>query len=326
MLLSIIIVSFNTSELTAQAIETAAADVHQSPLLQAQTEIIVIDNASTDASVEQLQLLAKKNSAIKLLLNFQNVGFSRANNQGILQAQGRFILLLNSDTIVQPQALSRLVSRFKVTTTNEQAAHSASHRGDLDRLGILSPLLLNSDFTVQPQGGSFPSLVSLSVHLLMLDDIPLIGHWLPSTQHTGRNSRSPQLSSGELIQQDWVGGTAMLIKREVLDEIGLLDEQIFMYGEDVEFCLRARKHHWDIAIDQAAQVVHFGSASSSSARAIEGELRGYLYLWSKHKPLWQLVWARSMIKLGCRLRQFVFGIIVHNPAKAQLYAQLATSL
>lgn len=157
----------------------------------------------------------------------------------------------------------------------------------------------------------------------MLDDIPVIGKWLPSTQHTGwRADLAGFGPSTELILKDWVGGTALMIRREVWEEIGLLDEQIFMYGEDIEYCMRARAHHWDIAVAPQAQVIHYGSASSSSVNAIKGEFRGYIYLWAKHKPIWQLSVARLILAVGALLRFGVFGTMKPNSQLRQVYGQL----
>lgn len=118
----------------------------------------------------------------------------------------------------------------------------------------------------------------------------------------------------------------MLIKRAVIDEVGSLDGNIFMYGEDVEFCMRAANHHWDVGIVPAATIVHFGSASSSSAHAILGEFKGYQYIWSKHKPLWQRPFLNLVLKLGCSLRLFLFGTIIKDTAKAQVYTAVLEQL
>ena len=142
----------------------------------------------------------------------------------------------------------------------------------------LSPVLLNLDETYQPQGGSFPTLLNLFFHMTMLDDLPIIGKYLPSTQHTGLSSRFDLdlLSHKQsLIDMDWVGGTAMMVSRKALDTFGLLDQNIFMYGEDVEICIRAKHHHFQVAIDPTAQITHLQNASSSSENAIKGEFKGW---------------------------------------------------
>jgi GT2 family glycosyltransferase len=117
-----------------------------------------------------------------------------------------------------------------------------------------------------------------------------------------------------------------MIRRQTYQEIGELDPNIFMYGEDIEWCMRARDHHWDIAIDPAAVITHLGSASSSSSRAIIGEAMGYLYIWSKHKPLWQRPLAKKLLQLGSLLRIWLFGTMVKRPHRAAVYKELWQSL
>jgi N-acetylglucosaminyl-diphospho-decaprenol L-rhamnosyltransferase len=325
-LLSTIIVSYNTQELTAQALTAADNDIQASKVLKGKSELIVVDNHSTDETLEQLKKQKKQlDTPLTVIANDHNLGFASANNQGMAKAQGQYVLLLNSDTVIQPGALEHLVTTFEAHPIQESTAELESHSGQLDRLGIVAATLLNRDGSLQAQGGSFPNLLSLASHWLMLDDIPVLGQMLPSTQHTGRNVRQ-DLSGSHLVQQDWVGGTAMMIRREMIEEIGNLDDHIFMYGEDVEFCLRARKHHWDIAIDTQAQIIHYGSASSSSLNALRGEAKGYLYIWSKHHPLWQLPMARAILRLGCQLRVWLFGTIKGDQVKAKNYRSILMEL
>jgi GT2 family glycosyltransferase len=321
MILSIIIVSYNTRDLTLQTLDSVKENVSSSKLLKAQTEVIVVDNNSSDESVSAVKQWLKKN-AIKgqVIANKDNKGFSSANNQGLNQAQGKYVLLLNSDTVVQNEGLEKVVRAFEEHPIQESTAELSSQHGRLDKLGILAATLLNPDKTIQAQGGSFPTLLSLTTHLLLLDDLPLIGRFLPSTQHTGHNARQTlSTDSDDLIQLDWVGGTAMMLRREMIDEIGQLDSNIFMYGEDIEYCMRARDHHWDVAIHPSAQIVHYGSASSTSANAIIGELKSYLYIWAKHKPLTQLPLVRFIIRLGIMLRIGIFGTILGQTEKSRIY-------
>lgn len=324
MLLSVIIVSYNTEKLTLETIESVLSDVKASSLLKRKTEIIVIDNHSDDSSLKALRKICK-DGKISLIASQENLGFAGGNNLGIERARGEFILLLNSDTLVQPGTLEKMVTAFTEAQMDSTSPTLESARGKLDRLGILAATLFNPDGSLQPQGGSFPNLLSLSSHMLMLDDIPVIGKLLPSTQHTGlRATNQPHVST--LLQQDWVGGTAMMIRKTVFDEIGLLDPNIFMYGEDIEFCLRAKSHHWDIALHPAAGVVHLGSASSTSANALIGEAKGYVYIWSKHKPLWQVGLVKLLIRLGALLRILIFGTIRPNAHKRAAYRRLLRTL
>lgn len=317
MMLSIIIVSYNTADLTVQTIESAIQEIKNSSLLHKQTEILVVDNHSHDDSVEKLKKLTKSTQfEIKLIVNTENLGFAQANNQAVTKARGKYILFLNSDTIVQPKSLEKMVESFEANPIDEASAVLETHYGKLDRLGILSPLLLQPSGDPQLQGGAFPSLGTILTHWLMLDDLPLIGKFFPSTQQKYlAQPRTP------VLQYDWVPGTAMMVRRAVIDEVGSFDQNIFMYGEDVELCMRAKAHHWDIAIQQDAPIIHLGSASAGSSRAILGEIKGYLYIWAKHKPAWQMFWLKLILWSGCVIRRLLFGTMLRQPARAQIYAQ-----
>lgn len=314
-LLSIIIVSFNTKSLTIQTLESVVQELKQSKLDQ-QTEIFVVDNNSTDGSISSLHAFKKEsNISIHIILNEENKGFGAANNQAIAQAQGKYIFLLNSDTVIQPGAIQKLLSTF-AETPDRSSAETASHHGAIDHLGILAPTLQNADGTIQAQGGSMPTLLSVFAQMSLLDDIPVFGKLLPSTQHTGKRATFSQ--KAQLTPMDWVSGAAMMLKRVVIEEIGPLDEHIFMYGEDMEWCMRAKNHLWDVAIHNQAFITHLQSKSSSSQNAITGELRGLIYIWSKHKPLWQLSILKAFIKMGIFLR-IGLHTILGNTDRAKIY-------
>lgn len=321
MLLSIIIVSFNTQELTIQAINSVFDQFKQAKKLAHDSEIIVVDNHSTDGSIEAIKQVLK-NSPIKqqLIINQDNLGFAKANNQAIRKASGQYILLLNSDTKLQKNCLLQLLTTFDQHKDNELTASLASEQNKIDRLSIVSAMLLNADGSIQPQGGAYPNLLSVFCQMFFLDDLPIIGRLFPSTQHTGLNSRW-RYQQQTPIKQAWVAGTAMLIKKSVLDKIGLLDENIFMYGEDMELCLRASNHHYDVVINPLAKVTHYGSASSSSANAIVGEVNGLIYLWGKHKAHWQLPILKTILQIACLLRIVLFTLLGKTD-KAKIY-QLA---
>lgn len=323
-LLSICIISYNTEALTLQTLRSVCIDIVRSPQLAEQHEIIVVDNASTDNSVPSIKRLQNEfpDIALTVLSNSKNLGFAGANNQAFQKATGRYLLLLNSDTLVQAGALDKLVAAMANHQPNEATAHLSSEQKPFDKLGILAATLLNWNGTEQPQGGDVPSLVSLAMQQFFLDDLPLVGKYLPSIQKTGKHAASIDLNepsqNQSLIPKGWVGGTAMLVRSELIAEIGPLDENIFMYGEDVEFCLRARHHHWDVAQHPLARITHFQNASSSAANAILGEIKGMLYIWSKHKPIWQYQFARSILVLGTLLRIGLFSVL-KKPAAVTAY-------
>lgn len=331
--LSIITVSYNTKDFTLQTLQTAVAEIERSALLKNKTEIFVVDNNSSDGSVAACEkFLAKQTvlTSFTVFANKDNLGFAHANNQATKIASGKYLLLLNSDTITQPHALENLIKTFESHPIDETSAHLASAGQQLDRLGLLAPTLLNPDGSLQHQGGDLPSLWSIFVQMSFLDDLPLIGKFFRSTQHTGATGKQRQPdratdTSTPLKPMGWIGGTALAIRREVIAEIGMLDEAIFMYGEDMEYCLRARQHHWDIAIDQTAQITHFGQASSSSKNAILGEMKGYLYIWAKHFPAWQLPVLKLILKFGALARILVYTL-KSQPKAVAIYHEAVTTI
>jgi hypothetical protein len=316
-LLSVIVVSYNTQELTLQTLESLLADIKSSDLLKKDSEIYVVDNNSQDGSLDAVKKFFNKAKFrnYQLIANKQNLGFAKANNQALKNAKGEYLMLLNSDTIVQQGTLETLVKTFINHPDQLATATTQDSEKIVDYLGILSPTLLNPDGSLQPQGGSQLSLCAVFNQMFFLDDIPVLGRFLPSTQHTGRNQRPLQKlfldrknQKTALIHKDWVAGTAMLIKKSVIDRIGYLDKNIFMYGEDQEFCLRAKNHHFDIAIHPGAKIVHLGSASSSSKNAILGEFKSYLYIWKKHFPAWQQSLLRLILKAGAFWRYLIYRL------------------
>jgi GT2 family glycosyltransferase len=321
LILSIIVVSYNTKDITLQTLKTAIADLREAGLLDL-TEFFVVDNNSQDDSVSAVKKYLKKEKVTHTVIaNQDNKGFGGANNQAIKKSKGRYVILLNSDTITQPGAFKALVNTFEEHPLDESTAHLSSYSGKgTDRLGIIAPMLLNTDQTIQAQGGNFPTLLSLTAHWLFLDDIPLLGSLLPSTQHTGRNVKMSK-DDTKLTPVDWLGGTAMMIRREVIEEIGVMDEAIFMYGEDIEYCLRAKRHHWDIAIQPNAKIIHLANASAGSENALTGEIKGYIYLWSKFKPNWQMPVMRTILWLGVLLRLILFTV-TGDRRKADIYSKI----
>lgn len=328
MLLSIIIVSYNTAQITLNALKSIVQEINKSNLLKNKTEIFIVDNASEDESVKTLKdyfsSLVLKNFELRFLENKTNLGFAKANNQAIKKSTGEFILLLNSDTIAQPKSLDLLVQAMIDNPVQDISANLSSINKPTDKLGILASTLLNTDGTIQTQGGSKITLFSLFNQMFFLDDIPIIGKFFPTTQETGINVFQHQ--SDRLISKGWVGGTAMLLRRKMVSEIGLLDQSIFMYGEDIEYCIRAKNRHWDLAIHPQSKVIHLGSASSGSENAILGEINGYRYIWAKHKPDWQIPIAKTIIFLGIWLRIMVFSFFKNHKHKVKSYQKALSSL
>lgn len=278
MKLSIIIVSFNTKDFLRKVIKSIPS--------KKTWEIIVVDNASSDGSPKTV---TKHFPLVKLLRNQKNLGFAKANNQGIKASRGEYVLLLNSDTKVKPQALEKLIEFMDKNPD----------------VGIASGQLLNPDGTIQPQGGYLPRLSNLALWLLFIDDIPGLNKLFHSYQLRNKRSFEKEIRLG------WVSGTAMLIRKDMLEKTGLLDENIFMYGEDVELCFRAHKQGFKVALTPDSKIIHFGQQSSGGVptKAWLGEFAGIKYFFKKHKSKWEYPLLRALLKIGALLRMFVFGIL-----------------
>lgn len=286
--LSIIIVSYNTKELTLEALASVFVSTQELKL-----DVIIVDNNSTDGSVAAIRKQFGKR--VELIENTENVGFAKANNQGLAIAKGEYLLLLNSDVIVHAQALDHMVS--------------ALEKNHL--FGVISCMLVNKDGTYQPQGGALPNLFNIAWWWLW----PFPG--TPPLIAAYQDRREPK---GEvLVERGWVGGTAMMMRREAYKRMGGLDEQIFMYAEDIDYCIRVHHDGYRIGILPTAFITHLGSASGSSQKAKLGEVRGILYLFSKYKPLWQRVWVRLIFIKGSLLRYLLFGILKRRSDARRFY-------
>lgn len=228
--LSIVIVSWNTRDLLSRCLASIAAG--QIALPGDTVEVIVVDNASSDGSVD---LVRSAFPWVSLVENNANLGFARANNQGIALAHGRYVVLLNSDTEVQGDALARL------------AGFADAH----PEAGAVGPRLLNADGSLQPSCHPMLTPAREFWRLLFMDPIrPLATYPL---QRWG----TVQPRQVEVIK-----GACMLLRCEALAQVGALDERYFIYTEEVDLCYRLAQAGWELWWEPAARVVHFGGAST----------------------------------------------------------------
>lgn len=254
-LLSVVIVSFNTRDLLRECLHSivenphhevvgagagapgaAPPGSHDKPRLAC--EIIVVDNASTDGSAD---MVASEFPQATLVRSPENMGFARASNLGLRQARGEMLLLLNPDTEVAGEALP-LLARFLVGYPSVAA---------------VAPALIFPDGRPQHGAFRFPTLA-----MALLDYFPL-HHRLLDSALNGRY-RTP--SDLRPFRIDHPLGAAMMIGRQALDRVGALDEAFFMYCEEVDWCLRARKQGWQLYQVPAAKVLHHVGQSTSQFR------------------------------------------------------------
>jgi len=221
--LSIVIVNWNTRDLLRDCLAALrAADLPQS------METIVVDNGSTDGSIA---MVAADFPAVELIANDCNVGYSRGNNQALYRARGGYVLLLNSDTRVSRQAI-RTLMRF-------MDAHPDA--------GACAPRLVAANNIAQPFAyGGEPTLA----YLFRRGVFRCV---LRQGLHDWDRSGAQEV--------DWASGACLLVRREVVESVGPLDESLFMYFEDVDWCLRMRKLGWRVFVQPEAVVTHLGGGS-----------------------------------------------------------------
>jgi GT2 family glycosyltransferase len=227
--LSVIIVSYNTRELLMNCLRSIR-DCSK----EAAIEILVVDNNSGDGSADSVE---RDFQEVRLIRNRENTGFAAANNQALHEATGRYLMLLNSDTLVHAGAFRELI------------AFMDAHR----QAGYCGPKLLNDDGTHQPSAKRFPTLWSRSFSMVGLAQrYPESRHCLDL--HISKGSDAP-------FQTDWVTGACLVVRREAFEAVGLMDEGYFLYFEETDWCRKmvsAGHAGWYVP---AAKVTHLGGRS-----------------------------------------------------------------
>lgn len=288
--LSVIIINYNTKKITADCIRSIVKNTKG-----VDYEIIVVDNASTDRSVEVLENLKKKISNLKLIRNKENRGFGSGNNQGIKIAKGEFILLLNTDTIIHNNILSEMVEWMRKNK----------------KVGVASCALKNPDGSLQGTGGHFPDLFRVFAWMFFLEDIPLLDT-LIKPFHPIHGQSPFYKGTGQFTkrrEQDWVTGAYLLTRRKVIEQVGYFDEDYFMYTEEVDYCYRVKKAGWKVWYLPAWSITHLGGASSTAEFPILSEYKGMKLFYKKNKPSWQLAVLRLFLKGGAVARVALFGVL-----------------
>ena len=278
--LSVIIVNWNTKKLLEDCLKSIFKYTKGVSF-----EIIVVDNGSRDGSPKMVK---NKFPQVKLIPNKENLGFTKANNQGIKIAKGKYILLLNSDAYLIENSFKKLV---------EEA-------DSLKNLGALGPLLLNEDRTIQQSVGFFPHLPQVFFWMSFIDDLP--AGTLLSPYHVDHDSF---YKKDHAI--DWVTAAAIMVTREAIEKAGILDEKIFMYTEEVEWCYRIKKANFFNYYSPCTKIVHIGRGSSQKipTRALVGEYKGIVYFYQKHKGKFSLQIVRLLLKIGALTRILIFGAL-----------------
>jgi N-acetylglucosaminyl-diphospho-decaprenol L-rhamnosyltransferase len=267
--LSIVIVSFNTRQLLKECLDSVYASLAGSALT---SEVIVVDNASRDGSAAMVR---KHFPQVRLIANEENRGFAAANNQA-LRAIGygtgdishppppEYVMLLNPDTIVGGSALTTL-ARFM---------------DENPRAGACGARLLHSDGSFQHSAFAFPTLFQI-----LLDFLP-INYRLMDSRLNGRYPRR-LYQAGEPFPIDHPLGAALVVRREAIEQVGLLDERFFIYCEEIDWCLRIKAAGWGIWCVPEAEIVHHVAQST-------GQFRDEMFvaLWKSRYQLFEKHYSR----------------------------------
>lgn len=263
---SVVVVSFNTRGVLESCLRALLSSEG------VQLEVFVVDNASMDGSAEMVE---QRFPAVTLVRSPENRGFAAANNLAIPRARGRYILLLNPDTVVQAGTVATLAGFLDLHPD----------------VGITGPRVLNADGSLQSCGYWYPTLlgeIRLSKNVNRILRLVL-----------GENRPDPDPTRPTKV--DWVDGCCLMIRRRVVEQIGLLDEQYFLYAEELDWCRSARKGGWEIMTCPAAQMTHLRGTSTEHVKdaALAGLVETRLRYYRKHDGLATAILVSLVYAAGC---------------------------
>jgi len=287
MKVTVIIVSWNARDYLTQCLSSLTSEVSRYPM-----EIIVVDNASSDGSPDCVEFNYPN---VRLIRNTENLGFAKANNIGVSFSTGKYLCFVNSDVKVLPDCITRLVE------------YCEEH----PEAGMVGPRIIGSDGQLQRSCRGFPSVWNMFCQALALDSIfknfKLFSGY--SLRHWPQNS---------LSNVDILTGCFWLIPKKALEQVGLLDETFFIYGEDMDWCRRFWGKGWRVVFIPSAEAIHYGGGSSSNApiRFYIERQKADLQYWKKHHSDLAVTCYLfiSSLHMFLRLIGYSFGIFL-NPAE-----------
>ena len=234
-MVSVVIVSYNTREILRNCLQALFENSKGIAI-----EVFVVDNNSYDSSADMV-----KNDfpSVRLIANHQNLGFAAANNQAFVLAQGSYIFLLNPDAYIKPLSIE----------------HCIAFMDRMPQCGLCGGKIISPAGSLEPSARRFPSALS---KLLTLSGL------------RGKFPQSPIINYHEFggfahdqpMEVDWVPGTFTIVRKKMLDEIGTFDERFYIYYEETDLCMRAKKAGWKIYFIPDAEVMHIGGASSKTRK------------------------------------------------------------
>jgi len=231
--------------------------------LKSSFDVVVVDNGSTDGSQ---QMLAEKYPEVKLIQNASNLGLGKASNQGMEATKGRYALLLNNDTLVNGPALDMLV---EFLDTYPEA-------------GAVGGKLLNPDGSFQAGYAPFSTLREEFLIATHIGELCWRGY--------------PSHGDSSTIQSaGWLSSACLLLRRSALDQVGLLDESYFIYGDEADLQYRLQKAGWKVYFLPCSRIVHFGGRSMDRWKRRKMVYRGKMLFYQKHYSTWKAWGLRLML-------------------------------
>ncbi len=293
---SVIIVNWNTANLLRACLRSI-----QTEMIAFVAEVIVVDNNSADGSA---QMVATEFPEVILIANAQNLGFAKANNQGLEIGTGRYMLLLNPDTVVLDSAIDKMIA----FADSKPAA----------KLGIITSRLLNDDRTLQRSVHKFYSFGRSFLENRFFTDLASKFGIFGKFQSNGWAHDTTKVI-------DWAYGAVMLFSRDFLGSIGNLDERFYIYAEEMDYFMRAQKAGRDSWFCSEANIVHIGRASTRQRKAamfIQNYKSFYIFL-LKHYGLtdYWLYRLRASIYLVLWYCRFMPFSDQESKANKQVYAE-----
>lgn len=272
--LCIVIVSYNTREMLRDcllSLPAATADLS--------AEVWVVDNNSPDSSAD---MVSTEFPAVRLIANRENAGFTRANNQALRQSTARHVLLLNPDTVAKPGSLATLT------------AYLDTH----DDVGAVGPKLLNTDGSLQPNGARFPHPMN---DFLVISEIRSL--------FRARFERFSRMRDDfdQICELDVVSGACMMVRGSVMEQVGMLDEDFFMFFEEVEWCWRIKRAGWKIVYLPTAEVIHhwMGSVRQDSKAMTARLFKSSEIYYRKTGTPWTRLANRGVMAFGFAKNEFI---------------------
>lgn len=280
--LSIVVVSWNTCDSLASCLDSVLADPDG-----ATAETWVVDNASTDGSAA---LVARRYPSVRLVANATNRGFAAACNQALERAVGDVVVLLNSDAVLEPGALRRLLDVLR-------------QRPDV---GVAGGQLLDRDGRPRRSYGPIPTVGAFVAEMLGIDRVPVLSRVVPAIA-------SPARQRERAREVGYVSGAFLAFRRDLLETVGSLDERFFLYFEETDFCLRVRRDASRLVwFEPAARARHEGQAS---ARQL-GPVAERQYAWSAYSFVRKHYGAGAAWRLSVAFRVWLAAHVAVHAAQA----------